>query len=107
MLTLQLLITIVIGYFAYNSDWFKRAFINLPMIIILSVLLIALSFFIGCCVDTFRKVALPVFIVFTLLFAIIVGISICGYRSKVVLMAAGITFILVAGLTAYACNFIL
>lgn len=65
----------------------------------------ALSCFIGCAVAAFRKWALPIFIVFTLVFALLIGISICGYKSKIVLMAAGITFLLVAALTIYACKY--
>jgi FtsH-binding integral membrane protein len=77
------------------------------MIIILSVLLMGLSCFISCLPDLFRKFALPIFIVFTLVFSLILGITICGYKSKVVLMAAGITFLLVAALTVYACIFLM
>jgi hypothetical protein len=63
----------------------------------------AMSCFMGCCVDTFRKVALPVFIAFTIVFALLIGVSISGYKSKVILLAAGITLLLVAALTIYAC----
>lgn len=104
LLTLQLFVTIAIGIWAYNSELFKTIFINIPMIIILSVVLMALSCFIGCAVNTFRKYALPLFIAFTLVFALLIGISICGYKSKIVLMAAGITFLLVTALTIYACT---
>ncbi len=104
LLTLQLLVTIGIGFWAFNSPVFKKVFVNLPMIIILSVVLMALSCVIGCALATFRKYALPIFIAFTLVFALLVGISISGYQSKIVLMAAGITFALVAALTIYACN---
>lgn len=63
-----------------------------------------LSCVIGCCNEVFKKFALPIFIAFTLLFALLVAISICGFKSKIVLMAAGLTFLLVLALTAYACN---
>jgi len=78
----------------------------MPMIIILSVLLMGLSCFIACLPDLFRRFALPIFIAFTLVFSLILGITICGYKSKVVLMAAGITFLLVTALTVYACIFL-
>lgn len=76
------------------------------MLIILTILLFAFSCVIGCFTETFRKCALPIFIGFTVVMSILVGISICAYNSKVVLMAAGITFILVLALSAYACKFI-
>ena len=59
----------------------------------------------GCCGDVFKKFPLPFFIAFTLIFAIMVGIAICGYKSKVILMAAGITFVVSFALTVYACKF--
>lgn len=93
----------IIGYWAFNSPLFKKIFINAPMIIILSVLLIVMSCVIGCALAAFRKYALPIFIAFTIVFALIIGISICAYKSKVILMAAGITLLLVVALTAYAC----
>jgi FtsH-binding integral membrane protein len=64
----------------------------------------ALSCVIGCCTEVFRKYALPIFIVFTLLFALLVAISISNYKSKVIMLAAGLTLLLVVALTAYACN---
>ena len=76
------------------------------MMIILSVLLMAMSCVIGCCTDVFRKCALPFFIAFTLVFSLLVGIIVCGYQSKVVLIAVGITFVVVAALTAYACKYL-
>lgn len=100
---MQLFITIIIGLYAYNVTLFRVFFVNLPMIIILTVLLFAFSCVIGCFTETFRKCALPIFIAFTIVMALLVGISICAYRSKVVLMAAGITFVLVLALSAYAC----
>jgi hypothetical protein len=77
------------------------------MIIVLSVLLMVLSIGMACCQDIFRKFALVFFIVFTLVFALLIGVTICGYKSKVVLMAAGITFVLAAALTVFACNYLL
>lgn len=98
--------TIIIGIYAYNVPLFKVLFANIPMLIILTILLFAFSCVIGCFTETFRKCALPIFIGFTVVMSILVGISICAYNSKVVLMAAGITFILVLALSAYACKFI-
>jgi FtsH-binding integral membrane protein len=76
------------------------------MMIILSVLLIAVSCFMGCAMTAFRRLAPVIFVIFTILMALLLGISICNYKSKIILMAAGITFLLVAALTAYACNFL-
>lgn len=76
----------------------------MPMLIILSVLLIAMSCVIGCCTDVFRKCALPIFIAFTLVFSLLVGISISNYESKIIFLAFGFTFFIVAALTAFACN---
>jgi FtsH-binding integral membrane protein len=64
----------------------------------------ALSCVIRCCTEVFRKYALPIFIVFTILFALLVAISISNYKSKVIMLAAGLTFLLVVALTAYACK---
>jgi hypothetical protein len=36
--------------------------------------------------------------------SVMVAIAICGYQSKVVLTAAGITLLLAAALTIYACK---
>ena len=107
LLTLQLLVTVAIGFWAYNSPAFKTVFMNTPMIIILSVLLMGLSCFISCATDAFRKFALPIFIAFTLVFALLIGISICGYKSKIILMAAGLTLLLTAGLTIFACTYLI
>jgi hypothetical protein len=38
------------------------------------------------------------------LMSIIVGISICGYKSNVILTAAAITLLLTISLTIYACS---
>jgi len=74
------------------------------VVIVLSVALLALSIVIACCTDFFRKYALPLFITFTVLMSIMVAIAICAYQSKVVLTAAGITLLLSAALTLYACK---
>jgi FtsH-binding integral membrane protein len=105
LLTLQLLVTIGIGFWAYNSPLFQKIFVNIPAIIILSVLLMAMSCFIACATEAFRKFALPIFILFTIVFSLLIGISICGYKSKIILMAAGLTFLLVAALTIFACKY--
>jgi FtsH-binding integral membrane protein len=104
LLTIQLLVTIGIGYWGYNSVTFKAIFVNIPALIILTVLLIGLSCFIGCCLHEFRKCAIFIFIAFTIVFALLVGISICAYKSKIILLAAAITFALTLGLTAFACK---
>ena len=105
LLTLQLLLTAVIGYIGFNSPTFREVFAGTAVVIVLSVALLALSIVISCCTDFFRKYALPLFITFTLLMSIMVAISICAYESKVVLTAAGITLLLSAALTLYACNY--
>jgi FtsH-binding integral membrane protein len=60
----------------------------------------------GCCVETFRKYALLFFVLFTICFSFLVAISICGYQSKIILTAAGLTLLLVFALTIFACNII-
>lgn len=74
------------------------------MLIIVSVALLAVTIVIACCTDFFRKYALPLFIIFTLLMALLVAMSICAFKSKVVLLAVGITLFLTIALTIYACN---
>jgi hypothetical protein len=105
LLSLQLLLTAVVGYFAYNSTTFRSIFINNAAVIIISVALFAVSIVIGCCTDIFRKFALPLFILFTALEALLVAIAICGFSSKVILMAVGITLLLTIALTIYACMY--
>jgi len=41
------------------------------------------------------------------LMALLVAISICGFKSKVVLLSAAITLLLVLALTVFACKFTL
>lgn len=74
------------------------------VIILVSVGLIALSLVISCCTDVFRKYALPLFILFTILMSILVAISICGFQSKVILMTVAITLVLTIALTIFACT---
>jgi hypothetical protein len=76
---------------------------NTPMVIIISVGLLAVTIVMACCTDFFRRHALPIFIIFTLLMALLVSIAITGFSSKVVLMAVVITLGLTIGLTIYAC----
>lgn len=99
----QLVFTAIVGYIAMNSPAFKSTFVNTPVIIIVSALLLAISLCIGCCTDFFRRFALPIFIAFTLLEALLVGIVVSGYQSSVVLVAVLITVGLVLALTLYAC----
>lgn len=76
------------------------------MIIVVSVSLMAISFVVACCQEVMRKYGLPILIVFTLLFSILVGIICAQTKSNVVLTAFGITAFLVIALTAYACNYL-
>lgn len=103
LLSFQLLLTAGIGYLAYSSTTFRSTFINTATVIIVSVALLAVSIVIGCCTDVFRKYALPLFLLFTALEAFLVAIAICGFSSKVILMAVGITLALTLVLTIYAC----
>ena len=80
---------------------------NTPMIIIISVGLLTVSMVLACCISFFRRYALPLFIIFTVLMALMVAIAITGFSSKAILMAVGITLALTIGLTIYACIFIL
>jgi len=104
LLVLQLLTTAGIGAWGYSSPWFKQAFVNVPALIILTVLIIAVTCAIACCMQTFRKYALPIFIVFTILMSLLVAIAISGYSSQAILTAVGITLFLVVSLTIYACT---
>lgn len=104
LLSLQLLFTCLLGYFAYNSEWFRLTFINPATIIVVSVALLAVSIVMGCCTDFFRRYALPLFVIFTFLMAMMVAISICGFKSKIILTAAAITLGLTIVLTIYACK---
>lgn len=76
---------------------------NTAVIIIVSVLLLAVSIVISCCVDVVRKFGLPVLIIFTLLFSILIGITCATTNPQIVLTAAGITAVIVIGLTIFAC----
>jgi hypothetical protein len=98
--------TVILGFIGMNSPAFKSIFVNTPAIIIISVSLIGVSLVIGCCTDFFRRYALPIFIIFTILMALTVAISVSAYSSKVILLAAGITLALTTGLTAFACKLI-
>lgn len=64
----------------------------------------AVSIVIGCCVEVVRKFGLPILIVFTLLFSILVGIACASTNPQIVLTAAAITAVIVIGLTIFACN---
>jgi FtsH-binding integral membrane protein len=101
---MQLILTTVIGYIGYNSVPFQEVLVSIPIIIIVSVGLLALSIVIGCCTNFFRKYALPIFITFTVLMSLLVAISICGLKSKVILLAVGITLVVTIGLTIFACS---
>lgn len=106
LLTIQLLITVGFCYWAMSSQTFKNIFVNTPVIIIVSVLLMAFMCVIACCRDFMRKYGLPVFIIFTILMSIMVGIACVGTKPHIVFAAAGLTLLIVIVLTAYACNFI-
>ena len=90
-----------------NSEIFKKIFVNTPVIIILSVLMVALSCVVGCCTDFMRKFGLPIFILFTIVMSLLVGIACAGTKPHIVLAAAGLTCLIVAALTAYACTYLL
>lgn len=103
LLTLQLLFTAVIGYLGYNIPAFQQFFKSTPVVIVVSVGLIAITMVMACCIDLFRKYALPFFALFTVLLSILVAASICGFQSKVIMMAVAITLVLTISLTIYAC----
>jgi hypothetical protein len=67
----------------------------------------AVTCFISCATETFRKYALPLFGAFTIIFSILVGVAVSHYKSMTVLTAVGVTFGLVVALTLYACTKIL
>jgi FtsH-binding integral membrane protein len=76
---------------------------NTAVVIVVSVSLIAITLVMACCTDFFRRHALPLFIIFTLLMSLMVAMSICGFKSNIILMAAGITLVMTIALTIYAC----
>ena len=49
ILSLQLIVTALVCIWGMNSETFKNTFVNTPMIIVLSVLLMVVSFAIACC----------------------------------------------------------
>ena len=100
---MQLIVTALVAVWAMNSQTFKNIFVNTPMIIVVSVSLMAVSIAVACFQEVMRKYGLPILIVFTLLFSILVGIICAQTKSSIVLTAFGITAFLVIALTAYAC----
>lgn len=105
LLSLQLIFTALVCVWAMKSEFFKSVFGSAPAIIIVSVLLMVLSISIACCCqDAYRKYGLPILIVFTILFAILVGIVCSKTKPEIVLAATGITALIVVGLTLYACT---
>ena len=104
LVLIQLLVTVIIGYFAYNSPSFKKTFASTIPVILISVALMVLSIVIACCTDFFRRFALPIYIIFTILMSLMVAIAISAYQSSVVLTSVVITLVIVVGLTIYACN---
>jgi FtsH-binding integral membrane protein len=103
LVSIQLLVTTAIGYIGYNSPGFKETFGNTAVVLILSVIMIALSIVIGCCTDFFRRYALSIFIIFTIVVSLLVAVCVSAYKSSVVLLSVGITLVLVIALTIYAC----
>ena len=88
-----------------DNEKFKSIFANTPVIIILSVAILALSIVIGCCVEFMRKYGLIIFIIFTVLFSLFVGIACALSKPYLVFTAAGITCLIVVSLTAFACKY--
>jgi FtsH-binding integral membrane protein len=86
------------------SPSFKNIFVNTPSIIILSVLLMVMSIAIACCTDFVRQYGLPVLLAFTVVFGLLVGICCAGTQPQIVLAAAGITAVVVIGLTIFSCK---
>ena len=100
---IQLLVTAGLGYIAYNNEGFRKTFGSSGVLILVSVLLVVLSIVIACCNEFFRRYAIPIFTLFTLLVSLLVAITITKYKSQAILTAVVLTLVLVAGLTAYAC----
>jgi len=103
LLAIQLIITTLICVWAMNSTSFKQIFGNTVSIIVLSVLLMAMSIAIACCTEFVRRFGLPVLLAFTLVFGLLIGIICANTNSQVVLAAAGITAVVVIGLTIFSC----
>lgn len=104
MLAGSLFVTTLICAWAMNSPTFKNMFVNVPAIIILSILLLVVSLAIGFCYQRVRQYALPLFAVFVVVESLFVGIICSQTNPSVVLTAAAITTVIVLALTAYACN---
>ncbi len=94
-------------YLAYNNQSIKDIIGQTWVVITASVLLLAMTIFIYCFTETFRKFALPIFIIFTIVFSVVVASVVSAYDSKTVLAAAALTAAVVVGLTAYACKYLL
>ena len=105
MLAGSLLFTTVICAWAMNSPSFKNMFVNVPAIIILTLLLLVISIVIGCCYERVRQYALRIFVVFLIVESLLVGILCAQTNPSIVLTAAAITTAIVIGLTVYACKF--
>jgi FtsH-binding integral membrane protein len=88
-----------------NSESFRKTFGSTAAIIILSVGLMVFSIVIGCCQDFTRKYGLPILIIFTIIFALLVGVICSASNPQVVTTAAGITALVVIALTIFSCNF--
>lgn len=103
LLAVQLIITTLICAVAMNDPAFSNFFLQPPVYLCLFVVYIAMCFILGCCTDFARKYGLPILVVFTIVFGLIVGIICAGTSPVTVLTAAGITAVVVIALTIFSC----
>lgn len=104
LLAISLVITTLICFWAMTSPSFKSAFVNVPAITILSVLLFAISIIVACCYQKVQKFGLAILIAFVIIESLLVGIMCSQTNPATVLTAAAITAIVVIGLTLFACT---
>jgi len=103
LLSLQIIFTVIVAYVGYNNDTARRTFGNPVTLILVSVLMLAITFIMACCQDFYRRYVVPIFIIFTILFAIMIAVSIMAFDSNVIFMAVVATLAVTLALTAYAC----
>lgn len=106
LLAISLIVTTLVCLWATNSQSFKTAFCNIPAMTILSILLFIISMAAACCAQQMQKYGLIIFIAFVVVESLLVGILCAQTNPHTVLTSAGITALIVIGLTIYACTFL-
>jgi hypothetical protein len=104
LLSLQLLVTAILVLFSMYSPAYKSFVGNSITIIVASVGLLVVGLVMACCFEAARPFQVPLFIIFTILEAILVSAVTAFTSSKIVALAALMAFALVVVLTIYACT---